>query len=84
MEFSAAALWQAPCGKEMEVMRNRAFATVPPQKTFQRGALAPAGIGSASSAFARRKSAFKTGVTPPTALSGSNLSSLRLCRRYLT
>jgi hypothetical protein len=36
----------------MEVLRNGAFARVPPQKTFQRGALAPAGIGSASSAFA--------------------------------
>ncbi len=33
--------------------------------------------------FCPRKSAFKTGVTSPTALSGSNLSS-RLCRRYLT
>ena len=32
-QFSAAALWQAPCGKEMKGMRNRAFATVPPQKT---------------------------------------------------
>jgi hypothetical protein len=28
--------------------------------------------------FCPRKSAFKTGVTPPTALSGSNLSSLAL------
>ncbi len=32
-QFSAAALWQAPCGKEMKGMRNRALATVPPQKT---------------------------------------------------
>ncbi len=32
-QFSAAALWQAPCGKETKGMRNRAFATVPPQKT---------------------------------------------------
>ncbi len=53
MKFSAAALWQAPRGKEMEVLKIRAFATVPPQKTFQRGALVPSGIGSASSAFAR-------------------------------
>jgi hypothetical protein len=36
------------------------------------------------SAFVQRASAFKTGATSPTALSGSNLSSLRLCRRYLT
>ncbi len=34
--------------------------------------------------FCPHKSAFKTGVTSPTALSGLNLSSLRLCRRYLT
>ena len=34
--------------------------------------------------FCPRKSAFKTGVTSPTALSGSNLSSLQLCRRCLT
>jgi hypothetical protein len=32
-QFSAAALWQAPGGKEMKGMRSRAFATVPPQKT---------------------------------------------------
>ncbi len=32
-QFSAAALWQAPCGKGMKGMRNRAFATMPPQKT---------------------------------------------------
>jgi hypothetical protein len=32
-QFSAAALWQAPCGKKMKGMINRAFATVPPQKT---------------------------------------------------
>jgi hypothetical protein len=32
-QFSAAALWQAPCGKEMKGMRNRAFASGPPQKT---------------------------------------------------
>ncbi len=32
-KFSAAALWQAPCGKEMKGVRNRAFATVPPQQT---------------------------------------------------
>ncbi len=32
-QFSVAALWQAPCGREMKGMRNRAFATVPPQKT---------------------------------------------------
>ncbi len=32
-QFSAAALWKAPCGKQMKGMRNRAFATVPPQKT---------------------------------------------------
>ena len=53
MEFSAAALWQALRGMEMEGMRTRAFTIVPPQKTVQRGALAPTGIGSASSAFAR-------------------------------
>jgi hypothetical protein len=34
--------------------------------------------------FCPRRSAFTTGATPPTALSGSNLSSLWLCRRYLT
>jgi hypothetical protein len=32
-QFSVAALRQAPCGKEMKGMRNRAFATVPPRKT---------------------------------------------------
>jgi hypothetical protein len=34
--------------------------------------------------FCPRKSAFKTSVTPPTALSGSNPSILGLCRRHLT
>ena len=53
MEFSAAALWQTPGMSYPSSPCRTALATVSPQKTVQRGALAPAGIGSASSAFAR-------------------------------
>jgi hypothetical protein len=60
MEFSAAALWQAPGFSYPSSPCRTALATVPPQKTVQRGALAPAGIGSASSAFARRPSPNKS------------------------
>jgi hypothetical protein len=52
-EFSAAALWQTPGFSCSSSLCRTALATVPPRKTVQRGALAPAGIGSASSAFAR-------------------------------
>jgi hypothetical protein len=52
MEFSAAALWQTPGFTFPSSPCRTALATVPPQKTVQRGALAPAGRGSASSAFA--------------------------------
>jgi len=53
MEFSAVALGQTPGFSYPSSPCRTALATVPPQKTVQRGALAPAGIGGASSAFAR-------------------------------